>query len=51
MLGFCFTFLGNNEINVQECRGDSIASCWVMLLDSALETVIHDFGAGGAEDP
>lgn len=44
-----FAFLGNNEIHVQECRWDFIASCWVMSLDSAVGTVIHDFG--GAEDP
>lgn len=43
MLGFRFAFLGNNEIHVQECRGDYTASCWVTVL----WRVIHDFGAGG----
>lgn len=51
MLGFHFAFLGNNEIHVQECRGDFITSCSVMLLDSDVDTVIHDLGAGEAEAP
>jgi len=51
MLGFCISLLRNNEIRVLECRGDFIAGCWVMLLDSAVEETIHDFGAGGTEAP
>lgn len=49
MLGFHFTLLGNDEIHAQDSRGDFIARCWVMLLESAADTVIHDFGAGAGQ--